>query len=357
MDISCDIIRDLLPLYAEDLVSEDSRKLVDEHLCTCDPCTKQLGILKKTAALPIEVETKSLKRVENTIRRRRVLTVAAVLMTVASLIVTVITFLFTPYALTAEEAIEGVELREDGALAIDFARGVQGHSGYGVFDPDNFGHISHTNRYDWYQAKKLDKQLEGMTREEVEAYIMELYKSEECTQREWDRFHNIYLEYGVWESSDGEQYHYPYLRGDDETEWKQISSEADRNHWYINPKNGDGELLIWDGGKEMPASIIMPTTYAYGYAFWGSLILAALCYVIARGITGTWKEILSRTTIILFWTAMSILLVTGGQLTTLEYYLSNEWTEAAYLEALVLSLTALLWHQLHLLNRQDRGME
>lgn len=76
-----------------------------------------------------------------------------------------------------------------------------------------------------------------------------------------------------------------------------------------------------------------------------------------EGITGTWKEILSRTTIILFWTAMSILLVTGGQLTTLEYYLSNEWTEAAYLEALVLSLTALLWHQLHLLNRQDRGME
>ena len=56
MDISCDIIRDLLPLYAEDLVSEDSRKLVDEHLCTCDPCTKQLGILKKAAQIPIEVE-------------------------------------------------------------------------------------------------------------------------------------------------------------------------------------------------------------------------------------------------------------------------------------------------------------
>ena len=49
MDISCDIIRDLLPLYAEDLVSEDSRKLVDGHLCSCDPCTKQLGILKKAA--------------------------------------------------------------------------------------------------------------------------------------------------------------------------------------------------------------------------------------------------------------------------------------------------------------------
>ena len=346
MDISCDIIRDLLPLYAEDLVSEDSRKLVDDHLCTCDPCTKQLGILKKATAIPIEVETKSLKRVENTLRRRRVLTVAAVLMTVASLTVTAMTWLLTPYPLTAEEAIEGVELREDGALAIDFARGVQGHAGRGIFDADNYGHIGFTNRYDWYQAKKLDKQLEGMTQEEVEAYIMDIYKSEECTQREWDRFNNIYLEYGVWESSDGEQYHYPYLRGDGETEWKQVSSEADRNHWYIDPKNGDSELLLWDGGKEMPTSIIWTSTYAYGYAFWGSLILAALFYAVSRGVAGIWKEILTRMTIILVCVAASILLATSGQLTTLEYFLSNEWTEVAYLEALVLSMTALLWHQL-----------
>ena len=32
MDISCDVIRDLLPLYAEDMVSEDSKWLVDGHL-------------------------------------------------------------------------------------------------------------------------------------------------------------------------------------------------------------------------------------------------------------------------------------------------------------------------------------
>lgn len=356
MDISCDIIRDLLPLYAEDLVSGDSRKLVDEHLCTCDPCTKQLGILKKAASLPIEVETTSLKRVGDTIRRRKMLTVAAVLMTVASLIVTVITFLLTPYALTAEEAIEGVELREDGGLAIDFARGVQGHAGQGIFDADNYGRICHTNRYDWYQAKQLDRQLEGMTEAELKSYIAEWYDVEECTQRDWDRFFNIYLEYGTWEAPDGEQYHYPYLRGDGETEWKQVSSEADRNHWYIDPKSGDGELLIWDGGKEMPTSIIWLSTYAYGYALWGSLILAALFYVISRGITGMWKEALIRMTIILVCVAASILLVTGGQLTTLEYYLSNEWTEAAYLEALVLSLTALLWHQLHRLNKLDKGL-
>ena len=32
MKITCNIIEDLLPLYVDDMVSEDSRQLVEEHL-------------------------------------------------------------------------------------------------------------------------------------------------------------------------------------------------------------------------------------------------------------------------------------------------------------------------------------
>lgn len=356
MDISCDIIRDLLPLYAEDLVSNDSRKLVDEHLCTCDSCTKQLGILKKASQIPIEVETTSLKRVEHTIRRRKVLTVAAVLMTVASLIVTAMTWLMTPYALTAEEAIEGVELREDGGLAIDYASGINGMSGQCIFDTDNYGIICHTNRYDWYQAKQRDKLTEGMSREELEAYIAEKYGKVKCTQKEWDRFHNISVDYGAFETKDGTKTHLYDPETWTEENGKIVYHPAERNQWYLNPVTGDGEVLLWDAGKDMPTSIIWTSTYAYGYVFWGCLIFAVISLALSRGITGMWKEVLTRMTIILVCVAASILLVTSGQLTTLEHYLSNEWIEAAYLEALVLSLTALLWHQLHRLNKQDRGM-
>ena len=356
MDISCDIIRDLLPLYAEDLVSEDSRKLVDEHLCGCDGCTKQLGILKKAAALPIEVETTSLKRVEHTIRRRKVLTAAAVLMTVVSLVVTGITWLFTPYALTAEEAIEGVELREDGGFAIDYARGISGMAGRAVFDVDNFGHICETNRYDWYQAKIQDEQLEGMSHEELEAYIAEEYGEEECTQKDWDRFFNISVDYGLFELKNGDKTHMYNPDIWTEENGRVVNHPADRNHWYLDPVTGDGDLLMWDSGKDMPTSIIWPSTFVYGYLFWGCLILAALFFVISRGITGIWREVLPRATIILICVAASILFVTGGQLTTLEYYLTAEWNEAIYLEALALSLTALCWYQLHRLNKQDRGM-
>ena len=40
MKITCNIIEDLLPLYVDDMVSEDSRQLVEEHLKTCPACRK-----------------------------------------------------------------------------------------------------------------------------------------------------------------------------------------------------------------------------------------------------------------------------------------------------------------------------
>ena len=46
MKTHCDIIRDLLPLYADDACSDESRRLVDEHLQECPDCTNVLEKLK-----------------------------------------------------------------------------------------------------------------------------------------------------------------------------------------------------------------------------------------------------------------------------------------------------------------------
>lgn len=42
----CEIIRDLLPLYADDVCSERSRQLIEEHLQGCPDCTAMLEKLK-----------------------------------------------------------------------------------------------------------------------------------------------------------------------------------------------------------------------------------------------------------------------------------------------------------------------
>ncbi len=48
MKIECEVIRDLLPLYADDACSESSRSLVEEHLKECTACREWLQHIKQT---------------------------------------------------------------------------------------------------------------------------------------------------------------------------------------------------------------------------------------------------------------------------------------------------------------------
>jgi len=42
MKISCEVIKDLLPLYHDGVCSNESRKVVDEHLTECADCKTEL---------------------------------------------------------------------------------------------------------------------------------------------------------------------------------------------------------------------------------------------------------------------------------------------------------------------------
>ncbi len=61
MKMECDVIRDLLPLYADDACSDRSRELVKEHLQECEACRDLLGRLRAT-----EVES-DLRREKGTV--------------------------------------------------------------------------------------------------------------------------------------------------------------------------------------------------------------------------------------------------------------------------------------------------
>lgn len=49
MRIDCDIIKDLLPLYAENMVSEKSKSMVEEHLAECEDCKNTYGSMVEPA--------------------------------------------------------------------------------------------------------------------------------------------------------------------------------------------------------------------------------------------------------------------------------------------------------------------
>lgn len=68
MKTDCDIINDLLPLYAENKASAKSRRLVEEHLSQCESCRLQLSGIKEEIA----IEKKKIERgkKEQKIQRR-----------------------------------------------------------------------------------------------------------------------------------------------------------------------------------------------------------------------------------------------------------------------------------------------
>jgi len=62
MKISCDIIKDLLPLYHDGVCSSDSKMMVEEHLAYCDSCKAELQAMDDE--LPINNAEQNLNEAE-----------------------------------------------------------------------------------------------------------------------------------------------------------------------------------------------------------------------------------------------------------------------------------------------------
>ncbi len=346
MNITCNIIKDLLPLYAEDMVSEDSKALVDDHLCSCDSCTKELAELKKAPKVPVEVETTSLKRVEDTIRKRKLLTAATAMMTLVAVLVTGTIFLMTPVYPTARQAIEGVELREDGGLAIDYASGIMGYGSTSFGSEDDEFIWCHTTRYDWLRSRLFGPKLSKMTQEELERYVQNNAREEESFQKAWDRILDIHLEYGTWKTPKG-SYFPNNLTGD----WELVSRTADKNVWYVNPHNPSSNTLIWNGAQKETDGIPPWISGTYLILFGCCVFLAVVLLLTIRNRKGRNWELLRCIAILAASAAVSILLVTSGNLITTGNMASYKWPQMIICESVVLTLTALMWWKLYQTNK------
>ena len=70
MKLPCAVARDLLPLYAEDMVEQETKTLMDEHLKACDDCRRRLSEMNVTAETPVDT-AKPLQNLKKQLRRKR----------------------------------------------------------------------------------------------------------------------------------------------------------------------------------------------------------------------------------------------------------------------------------------------
>ena len=341
MKISCNIIRDLLPLYAEDLACQDTRVLVEEHICTCEDCKTVLNTIKQAAPIPVEVSPESLNNVKKTIRRRKVVSVLAAVMTVITIASAVFTYMFTPFQLTMEQALDDFYVREDGAVVIDYSPYVTGRSLSGM-DENWFIH-QYSTRYDKWKGDKRKS-------------IEELFGSDGIiTEEEKLRYENIDVIYGTWESTDGK------VKSDAPIPWLEdavlVSGANDWNWWYFDPAGLGNDTLLYDAGKEIPKKEDrIQFAPVYPILFFGGIIFALALLTLNRVSKKPWlKELSMRFLILTSSLAVSVLFVSGGRIFTSDVGVIDQyWSVFIGMNVVFLTLTALFWRQLYLLNKQDK---
>lgn len=171
MKISCDVTRDILPLYAEDMVSEDTKALVEEHLEDCAPCREVLQTLRDTVRIPVGAQPEALKKVSRAIIRNRLRNVTLAVLVTLSVLGCIAAYFTCPQYLTAEEAVVSVE-EVDGIPYLYCNEGVEYfstyHYGGASRNEDTIQIFCCTNRWSRWFGTKTNRNIPflGLSSEE-----------------------------------------------------------------------------------------------------------------------------------------------------------------------------------------------
>ena len=121
MESKCNIIRDILPLYVENMISDDTRQFVDEHLSQCQECKQELEQIKLNIPLEEKYQDTNtpatvMKRIGLDIKKKRVFT--GVLSATISAIILILLFahLTAPQYLSYTESLNLITVNENNGI-------------------------------------------------------------------------------------------------------------------------------------------------------------------------------------------------------------------------------------------------
>ncbi|MFT4146529.1 MAG: zf-HC2 domain-containing protein [Mobilitalea sp.] len=97
MKITCDVIKDLLPLYFENISSDDTRNLVEEHLNNCENCKKELNRLSVSNVISLNVKAIPLTKIQKTLHKKKLLTILLSVSLTLLIFILAMGYLTSPY--------------------------------------------------------------------------------------------------------------------------------------------------------------------------------------------------------------------------------------------------------------------
>jgi hypothetical protein len=116
-EINCNIIKDILPLYVDGVVSDDTKEMVEEHLANCEECKKEVGLMKQELNIPAEKEASFIKDFKKKWRNKKIIISGLSIILTGLILLGVFSFVFhydrvVPYA----EALIKIEIQDDDML-------------------------------------------------------------------------------------------------------------------------------------------------------------------------------------------------------------------------------------------------
>lgn len=82
--VTCNVIKDVLPLYVDGILSDDTSRIVAEHLEQCSECKKTYEDMKSAVVIPVDNDVTPLKNFQKAWKKKIISRVcAAILIAVA----------------------------------------------------------------------------------------------------------------------------------------------------------------------------------------------------------------------------------------------------------------------------------
>ena len=132
----CNIIRDILPLYAENMVTSDTVDFVEEHLKGCEDCRKEYERTKEPQSAQELSNVAPLLKLSRKLKIKRIQTITLTAVFVIALFVSAFAVLDAPIYLPYSEGLVTLEQLGDKGMLLAFDEEVTDFS-YTVYeDPD-----------------------------------------------------------------------------------------------------------------------------------------------------------------------------------------------------------------------------
>lgn len=159
MNVSCDVIRDLLPLYVEKMASKDTRTIVDEHIESCEDCRKELNKMKLQPAysIPADTDAGPLRSLRNKLLKKKIQTIALTILLTLTFVVIIMANLTMPENIPYSMDVVKIIERSDGTVLAEFGEEVSDYDLSRILVEDQSGYEYSITTWNSYWTRNIGK--------------------------------------------------------------------------------------------------------------------------------------------------------------------------------------------------------